>query len=145
MNKFILLLAGSLPWLGYAQQYSIDWHAVAGGGGTSTGGPYQIAGTLGQPEAGGITSGGSYTLTGGFWSLISVMQTIGAPRLKVTYSGNNAIISWPSSPTGFALQQRSDLTTGNWSPSDLIVSDDGTTKRVTIATPKGNLFLRLNQ
>ena len=43
MKKLFLLLAGLIPALGFAQQYSIDWYKIAGGGGTSTGGTYQSA------------------------------------------------------------------------------------------------------
>ena len=38
---------------------------------------YQVNGTIGQPDAGGPMTGSSYSLTGGFWSLISVVQTAG--------------------------------------------------------------------
>ena len=34
-----------------AQNYSIDWYEVAGGGGTSTGDVYSVTGTIGQPDA----------------------------------------------------------------------------------------------
>jgi hypothetical protein len=51
-------------------QYSIDWHTVDGGGGTSAGGVYTVSGTVGQPDAGKL-SGGSYTLEGGFWGGMS--------------------------------------------------------------------------
>ena len=64
-----------------AQPYSIDWYKIAGGGGTSTGGTYQVSGTIGQPDAGGPMTGGNYSFTGGFWALISVVQTPGAPTL----------------------------------------------------------------
>jgi hypothetical protein len=37
MKKLILLLVCSLPAIGFAQQYAVDWHKIAGGGGTSTG------------------------------------------------------------------------------------------------------------
>ena len=67
-----------------AQSYSIDWYKVASGGGTSTGGVYSVSGTIGQPDAGGAMSGGNYSLTGGFWSLISVVQTAGLPNLIIT-------------------------------------------------------------
>jgi len=50
-------------------RYSIDWYKISGGG-TSSGGTYQVSGTLGQPDAGGMLGGGVYSLTGGFWSLI---------------------------------------------------------------------------
>ena len=52
-----------------AQDYDIDWHTVDGGGEMwSTGGDYELSGTIGQPDAGGM-SGGPYTLTGGFWAV----------------------------------------------------------------------------
>ena len=44
-----------------AQQYSVDWSKVAGGGGTSTGGVYTTTGTIGQPDAGTL-SGGNFTV-----------------------------------------------------------------------------------
>ena len=84
----------------HAQTYSIDWYKIAGGGGTSTGATYQVTGTIGQPDASGAMSGGSYSLTGGFWSLISVVQTAGLPNLTITHSGNSVIVSWPD--TGVA-------------------------------------------
>src|SRR5512140_2203109 len=45
-----------------AQSYSIDWHTIDGGGGTSTGGVNSVNGTVGQPDAGAM-SGGTYTLS----------------------------------------------------------------------------------
>ncbi len=47
--------------------YTIAWHTVDGGGGTSTGGGYTLDGAIGQPDA-GQQSGGAYTLAGGFWA-----------------------------------------------------------------------------
>jgi len=46
--------------------YSISWHTIDGGGGTSSGGPYTLTGTIGQPDA-AWSSGGDYELLGGFW------------------------------------------------------------------------------
>ena len=127
-----------------AQSYSIDWYKIAGGGGTSTGGVYAVSGTIGQPDASMTMIGGNYSLTGGFWSLIGVVQTSGAPLLTITYSGNSVTVSWPSPATGWTLQQNSDLTTTSWSTSGGI-SDNGTIKSITITSPTGNLFFRLKQ
>ena len=55
-------------------RYSIDWSTIGGGSGTSTGGVYRVSGPIGQPDAGAM-SGVNYSLTGGFWSLLSVVQT----------------------------------------------------------------------
>jgi hypothetical protein len=47
-------------------QYEISWYTIDGGGGTSSGGPYTLTGTIGQPDA-GWSIGGIYELLGGFW------------------------------------------------------------------------------
>ncbi len=49
-----------------AQSYSIDWHTMEGGGGTSTGSGYILNGAFGHPDGGMSLSGGGYTLEGGF-------------------------------------------------------------------------------
>ncbi|MFN0134946.1 MAG: hypothetical protein ACKVS9_02390 [Phycisphaerae bacterium] len=48
------------------QVFSIDWHTIDGGGGTSLGGLFEVSGTIGQPDA-GVLTGGSFELSGGFW------------------------------------------------------------------------------
>src|ERR1039458_9174365 len=80
----LLLLAFSA----HAQPYSIDWYKVAGGGGSSTGGTFQVTGTIGQQHASGAMSGGSYSVTGGFWSLYAV-QTPVAPLLRIFLTPTN--------------------------------------------------------
>jgi hypothetical protein len=129
-----------------AQQYSIDWYKVSGGGGTSTGGPmsgtnYSVSGTIGQPDASGAMTGGNYSVTGGFWSLIQVVQTSGAPLLSIGYSGNQAIVSWDSSVTGWTLQTNSNLSTGAWGNYLGAVVNNS----VTNSPPAGNVFFRLTQ
>src|ERR1039458_153200 len=111
MRKLILLVGLLIPTISFAQPYSIDWYKIAGGGGTSTGGVYSVSGTIGQHDAGGPMTGGNYLLTGGFWVLYAV-QTPGAPLLTITYAGSQAIVSWPSSVTGWTLQTNINLTAG---------------------------------
>jgi hypothetical protein len=139
-----IIYVALFAWNATAQNYAVDWYKIAGGGGTSTGGTYQVSGTIGQPDASGTTSGGNYTLTGGFWSLIAAVQTAGAPVLTITHVGNSVKVSWPYPSTGWTLQQNSDLTTTSWSTSSGI-ANDGTNNSLTIATPVGNLFFRLKQ
>jgi hypothetical protein len=143
MKKLFLLFALLIPAISFAQQYSIDWHKISGGGGTSTGGNYSVSGTIGQPDASSAMTGGNYSLTGGFWSLISVVQTSGAPVLTITHSGSNVTVSWPSPSTGFVLQQNDNLSTANWTASGFMVSSNSTTMSITIIAPPGNLFFRL--
>ena len=129
-----------------AQNYSVDWFTIDGGGGTSTGGTLAVSGTVGQPDAGATLSGGTYSLDGGFWSLIAAVQTPGAPTLTVTLTTTNtAIVSWPSPATGFALQQNPALGTTNWTDVGTTPSDDGSFKRVVVPAILGNKFYRLKK
>ena len=130
-----------------AQSYSVDWYKVAGGGGTSTGGTYQVTGTLGQADAGGALTGGNYSLTGGFWSLISVVQMPGLPKLVIQSNGTNGVqVLWPDPATNsYTLQQNTDLTATNWVTSVYPISPANGTNRITFTPPPGNLFFRLKQ
>ncbi len=128
-----------------AQNYSVDWYTVDGGGGTSTGGVYTVSGTIGQPDA-GVMSGGNFTLVGGFWGIVSAVQTPGAPRLDISYTATNTVVvSWPSPSTGYSLQQNPDLGPANWVNSAQTPGDDGTTRSVVINPPTGNLYFRLKK
>ena len=51
MEKNIVLCLLLISTASIAQQYSIDWSTIDGGGGTSTGGVYSLSGTIGQPDA----------------------------------------------------------------------------------------------
>jgi hypothetical protein len=68
---------------------------------------------------------------------------INVPQLTTSRSGTNAIVSWPSSWTGWSLMQNSDLTTSNWSVCTGI-ADDGTNHSLTIPSPMGSQFFRLS-
>jgi hypothetical protein len=62
---FLLILSA---WV-YAQSggsYDLAWNTLGGGGGSNIGGSYTLNGTIGQPGAGVLSSGG-YNLVGGFW------------------------------------------------------------------------------
>ena len=129
------------------QSYTVDWYKVSGGGGVSTGGTYQVAGTIGQPDASMAMSGGSYAVTGGFWSLISVVQTPGVPKLIITHSGNSVFVSWPDAATNtYTLQQNANLAlTNGWATSGYFITPASGTNSITITPPTGNLFFRLKQ
>jgi hypothetical protein len=129
-----------------AQQYSIDWFTIDGGGGTSTNGQYSLSGTIGQPDAGAAMTNGNYSLTGGFWAIdgVAVVQTPGSPILSVVVPmPNTVVVSWPSPSTGFTLQTNNNLATTNWGNFLGTIIDTGITKNVTNKPPVGNLFFRL--
>jgi len=126
-----------------AQPYTVDWYKIAGGGGTSSNGSYQVSGTIGQPDASGAMSGGNYSVTGGFWALINVVQTPGAPTLFVSHGGNVVTVYWQD-VSGWNLVQNGNLTTpiASWSPSSSPTLTGGT-NYLNLVNPAGNVFFRL--
>ena len=61
-----ILLLAILAGPAASGQYELSWYTIDGGGGTSSGGPYTITGTIGQPDA-ADSQGGSFIVLGGFW------------------------------------------------------------------------------
>ncbi|MEI8288405.1 MAG: hypothetical protein WCH99_02940 [Verrucomicrobiota bacterium] len=143
MKKLSLLFSLLLPVIGFTQSYSVDWYKVSGGGGTSTGATYSVSGTIGQHDASGAMSGGNYSVTGGFWALISVVQTPGAPTLYISHSGNAVTVYWQD-VAGWNLIQSGSLATpiGSWSASSSPTLTNGT-NYLNLTNPAGNLFFRL--
>jgi hypothetical protein len=148
VKGLILLFGLLLPACGFAQNYSIDWYKIAGGGGASTGGTYQVNGTIGQHDAAGLMTGGNFSLTGGFWSLIVAVQTPGAPLLRITQTNGVVTISWPNSATGWVLDMSATLS-GNPPPWGQVPSaqyqTNATDAFITVNPPTGNAFYRLRK
>jgi len=65
------------------------------------------------------------------------------PTLSAVLSGAKFIISWPSSATGYSLQQSTNLSTTNWTAFSGTVSSNSTTMSATNSSPAGNVFYRL--
>ncbi len=143
MKKLFILLGLLLPALGSAQQYSIDWFTVDGGGGPSTGGVYTVSGTIGQPDAGAMSSG-TFTLSGGFWAAIAAVQTPGAPYLWITLTATNtALIWWELSSTSWRLQATTNLVPTGAVWADCSYQTNGATCYRLESPPSGNRFYRL--
>jgi hypothetical protein len=146
MFPLLAILTMTLSFPAAAQSYYIDWFKIAGGGGTSTNGQYIVSGTIGQHDAGSSMSGGNYSLTSGYWSLIAAVQSLGAPRLRIFLTGTNtAVIAWPAPSTGFALQQNSNLITTNWITVPNATNVVGGENQVIISPPVGKQFYRLQK
>lgn len=138
------ILNSSLCFPASAQSYSMDWFKISGGGGTSSGGNYSLGGTIGQPDARlQPMSGANYSLTGGFWALISVVQTAGAPTLYISHSGNTVTVYWRHG-TGWNLYQNNNLASpSGWLPDNAWTANSNGTNYLNLTSPAGNLFFRL--
>lgn len=145
MGLSLLLLSINLS--ANAQTYAINWWAIAGGGGTSTGGVYQVHGTIGQSDVGAMTNG-IYSLQGGFWGGAVAVQTPDAPYLSVTNFNSTVVISWPISDIEWKLEYTTQFDTTDITAWTLIsppYSTNATDCVVTELMPLGRKFYRLRK
>ena len=137
----MLISVFSAQFSAFAQPYTIDWHTIDGGGGTSTGGAYSVSGTIGQPDAGPTMTNGPYAVTGGFWALPRAVQTPGAPLLSIVAAGPGfAEISWTPDTPGFVLQETTGLSPTNW-----VTCASGTNNPTVVSMTNAALFYRLTK
>jgi hypothetical protein len=94
-----------------AQDFRLDWYTTDGGGTTGTGGVFTVSGTIGQPDAGTLSSG-QFTVYGGFWGLLGGTLNPVSPWLTVMLTPTNTVIlTWPVSTTEWRLQTTPSLAT----------------------------------
>jgi hypothetical protein len=95
-----IALAGTPVALVGAQEYDLSWYTIDGGGVVrSTGGDFELSGTIGQPDA-GIMAGGEFELTGGFWFQIPPTDCNEDGVVSLfDYQDFNGCKSGPSLPT----------------------------------------------
>lgn len=77
---------------------TIDWFVLGASGGVSTGDGYELRGVIGQPLAHAPTTGGEYTLTGGFLAIPLPTDTPACPGdtngdNQVNFTDLNAVLS----------------------------------------------------
>ena len=131
---FLLLVCNSA-----IAQYSIDWFTVDGGGGTTSAGVYEISGTIGQPDAGSVTTG-DYVIEGGFWSDLEP----GAPWLSIErVSPSSVLIWWPAPSNGFVLQESLGIGYGLWTNVSATPQVVDGRNQVLITPLTGQRFYRL--
>ncbi len=66
---FLVLSAVCVPLAFAVSDHGLPWWSADGGGGSSSGGAYAVVGSIGQPDAGSLSSGG-YAASGGLWQAI---------------------------------------------------------------------------
>jgi len=142
MKCVLTIFASLLAAASASAQYAVNWHQVAGGGGTISDGQYTINATIGQHDAGGPLTGGGYSLTGGFCYMVTQMP--GAPTLRLFLTSTNTVVlAWSASPAGFYLEQKSALNAVGWSVVTNAVNLVNGENRVIISTLMDYRFYRL--
>jgi len=109
--------------MAFAQEYTIDrWTMDGGGVMRSTGGQFELSGTIGQPDAGQTMTGGAFEVIGGFWFPLSEgdCNEDGGVTL-FDHEAFNACLSGPgggisnASCNCFDLNQSGDVELGDFS------------------------------
>ena len=95
----LLLLIFVFAWVAIAQiatggDFTLEKSVVAGGGGASSGGVFQVGSTTGQAIAGGPKTGGVFSLNSGFWVPDSVPTPTGTCPFGQGHWKNNPDM-WP--------------------------------------------------
>ncbi len=148
LSLLALLAAGGLT---AHAQYTINWSKIAGGGGlNSTGGVYAVSGTIGQPDASGALTGSVYSVTGGFWPGVTLVQTPEAPLLaSELLPGGSVRIFWPLPATGFMLDQTTALASPpaaiSWSQVAFPYQSNATHISITVPPGLGSKFYQLRK
>lgn len=66
-TMFAILFVGAAAAGSIAAEFELSWYSIDSGGALrSTGGEFELSGTIGQPDAGAL-AGGGFQLNGGFW------------------------------------------------------------------------------
>jgi hypothetical protein len=129
-----------------AQDFGIDWFATAGGGGDSSGGDFELTATIGQPDPGDLL-GGDFSITGGFWSILTILATPGGPSLSVSLAQGNLIISWPDSGSAGFFPEATDALAdpSTWVPVNATVQTSNGVNSISLPLGAGNRFYRLRK
>jgi hypothetical protein len=72
------------------------------------------------------------------------LAKIDGPRVSVSSSGNQIIVSWPTNAVGLHLESATDLNANSWSPVANATTVVGTQNTVTVNTSGNSQFFRLS-
>jgi hypothetical protein len=84
--------------------------------------------------------------SGDLWQtqITELITSLPSPQLSITLAGTNAMVSWPSSATGFHLQSTTNLASpAAWSNVTQTLSTNGNTISVLVPVSGGRQFFRL--
>ena len=153
MKTILLLCAAAAVLVGTlsAQPFSISPAVIATGGGTASGGPFRLTGTIGQANAGPRLSGECLSVEPGFWGTYAVVTTPGAPILHVRQLDPNYVqVAFAPGCGAWVLQWtrvlETDPTATVWTDDDtgnLVLVGDELTRNFHVPSWGSRLFFRL--
>jgi uncharacterized delta-60 repeat protein len=100
--------------------------------------------TVALQSDGNVLIGGDFTTVNGVVRpYVARLFGDSAPSLNIAQSNAVMIVSWPSPLTGFVLQQNTNLSSPHWNTPSETVTDNGTTKSISVSPTPGNRYFRL--
>ena len=125
-------------------QYSVSWHKVSGGGGTSTSATYTVSGTIGQHDASQTLNGAAYAVTGGFWAIYALPTIGNGPPLNIKLTTTNtALVYWAYPSVGWRLEANTDLKTTTWVTPPETIQNNGVINYIIVNPVTGNRYFKL--
>jgi hypothetical protein len=91
----------------------------------------------------GLVVAGDYVYAATRTAGLTVFRLL--PKLQVTLSGANVLLSWPVTSAHFGLTQSFDLNAANWSPVTNFPVVVGQQNQLSLPISPGNNFYRLQQ
>lgn len=93
--------------------FDVPWWTVDGGGGdVSSGGGFEVTGTIGQPDAASSLASGCWSVDPGFWGEYAVVAMPGDPALRIRLLNANTVrISFNPGCGDWVLQRAATLNT----------------------------------
>ena len=134
-----------LPAALLAQTYQVDWHSADGGGvlAGKAGNGYVVVGAVGQSDA-ALANGGTYGVSGGFWSL-EVVMTPGAPLLEIVPVGAGVRLQWEKPALGYVIEQAASLNAPvSWTEMVPPYQTNATHNYIDIPVPQDHRIYRLH-
>ncbi len=144
---------GGTPAPASATGFEVPWWTVDGGGGISSGSGFEVAGTIGQPDASPRLADRCWSVDPGFWGEYAVIATPGAPALRIRLIGPTYVrVSFTAACGDWVLQRATTLNTEPpataWSddpPGELFPVGDELVRDFHIPSWGPRLFFRLRQ
>jgi len=156
-SKSCLIVAGALcahgevfpATLVVAPSPKVAWSTLDGGGGTSRAGRFVLTGTIGQPDAAPVATGGRFRLAGGFWPALGAVQTPGAPFLNIERLQEGGLrLFWLRTTSQWILESTptlGGLEPPAWNPVPFLPQSDATHEFVVIEAVADAAYFRLAQ
>jgi len=110
--------------------FDVSWWTVDGGGGVSSGGGFEVTGTIGQPDAASRLLSECWSVDPGFLGEYAVVATPGAPTLRVRLLNASYVrVSFNPGCGDWVLQRAAAL---NTEPPPTAWTDDPASELITV-------------